>query len=181
MAVTQNVKVGEGKRCGEGWRWGRGRRSDEGMLAGLKIIGLRPHCDDRGRVMEILRRDDPHFVGFGQAYFSTIYPGVIKAWHAHERQTDALCVIKGMCQVAFFDDRPDSPTRGRVHGHVTGEFAPSLVVIPPGIYHGFKALGATETLLVNLPSEPYDALAPDEKRRPWDDPAIPWNWATQFR
>jgi len=58
------------------------------MLDGLKILPLTQHCDDRGRVMEILRKDDPHFVGFGQAYFSSIYPGVIKAWHAHEKQTD---------------------------------------------------------------------------------------------
>jgi dTDP-4-dehydrorhamnose 3,5-epimerase-like enzyme len=40
------------------------------MIDGLRILPLIQHCDDRGRVMEILRKDDPHFPGFGHAYFS---------------------------------------------------------------------------------------------------------------
>ena len=88
------------------------------MIDGLKVIPLVQHCDDRGRVMEILRKDDPHFAGFGQAYFSSIYPGVIKAWHAHQKQTDCISVIHGMAKIGFFDDRPGSPTRGKTHSQI---------------------------------------------------------------
>jgi dTDP-4-dehydrorhamnose 3,5-epimerase len=151
------------------------------MLHDLKIIPLHSHCDARGRVMEILRRDDPHFHGFGQAYFSTIYPGVVKAWHAHLKQHDAMTAIKGMCRIGLFDDRPNSPTQGQAQEVVTGEFHPLLLIIPPGVFHGFKAIGTAETLLVNLPSEPYNPQEPDELRRPWNDPTIPFNWETEFK
>ena len=57
----------------------------------------------------------------------------------------------------------------------------SLSHIPPGIFHGFKAISSNEVLLINLPSEPYDRKNPDEVRRPWNDPAIGSNWDTEFR
>jgi dTDP-4-dehydrorhamnose 3,5-epimerase len=151
------------------------------MLDGLKFLPLTQHCDDRGRVMEILRKDDPHFVGFGQAYFSSIYPGVIKAWHAHEKQTDCMSIIHGMAKIGFYDSRPKSPTHGKTHSIVVGEHHRVLIQIPPGIFHGFKAISSNEVLLINLPSEPYNRKNPDEVRRPWNDPAISFNWDTEFR
>ena len=151
------------------------------MLDGLKILPLTQHCDDRGRVMEILRKDDPHFVGFGQAYFSSIYPGVIKAWHAHEKQTDCLSIIHGMAKIGFYDSRPKSHTHGKTHRIVVGEHHLVLIHIPPGIFHGFKAISPNEVLLINLPSEPYNRKNPDEVRRPCNDPAIGFNWDTEFR
>jgi len=131
--------------------------------------------------MEMLRRDDPIFAGFGQAYFSTIFPGVIKAWHAHRRQTDTMVVIKGICKIGFYDARKESATLGKTHSVVVGEFNPMLVQIPPGIYHGFKALSSEEVLLVNLPSEPYNSGSPDELRLPWNDPSISFKWDTEFK
>ena len=151
------------------------------MIDGLRILPLMQHCDDRGRVMEILRKDDPHFAGFGQAYFSSIYPGVVKAWHAHQKQTDCISVIHGMAKIAFFDDRAGSPTKGKTHSIVVGEHHRVLIQISPGIFHGFKAISPEEVLLINLPSEPYNRKSPDEIRRPWNDPAIGFDWDTRFR
>jgi dTDP-4-dehydrorhamnose 3,5-epimerase len=151
------------------------------MIHGAQAIPLTQYCDCRGRVFEILRRDDPHFAGFGQAYFSSIYPGVVKAWHAHQRQTDFICIIKGMCRVGLFDNREGSPTRGEIDDMVIGEHNLILLQIPPGVFHGFKTVSPDEVFLVNLPSEPYDRESPDELRRPWNDPGIPFNWDTQFR
>ena len=151
------------------------------MIDGVKLIPLVQHCDDRGRVMEILRKDDPHFPGFGQAYFSSIYPGVVKAWHAHQKQTDCISVIYGMAKIGFFDDRPGSPTKGKTHSIVAGEHHRVLLQIPPGVFHGFKAISPDEVLLINLPSEPYNRKNPDEIRRPWNDPAIGFDWDTHFR
>lgn len=150
-------------------------------MEGLILKPLQAHCDDRGRVMEMLRADDPFYAGFGQAYFSTIYPGVIKAWHAHQRQTDTMVVIKGMCKIGFFDDRPESTTCGQSKMVVAGEHRPLLVQIPPGIYHGFKAISHEEVLLVNLPNEPYNPASPDELRLAWNDPSIPFNWDPEFK
>ena len=51
------------------------------MIEGVRITPLRQIPDERGTVMHMLRADAPHFEGFGEIYFSWVYPGAIKAWH----------------------------------------------------------------------------------------------------
>lgn len=66
------------------------------MIEGVKIKRLKVIPDARGRLMEILRSDDELFVKFGQVYMTAAYPGVVKGWHYHKKQTDNFAVIKGM-------------------------------------------------------------------------------------
>lgn len=126
--------------------------------------------------MEILRADDPLFQKFGQVYVTVARPGVVKAWHCHRIQTDHLAVVAGEALVALYDDRDGSPTRGNVVDVVAGEGKPVLIIIPPGVYHGFRSTGDAPAYVVNVPTELYDYGAPDEVRRPHDDPAIPYDW-----
>jgi len=49
--------------------------------------------------------DDPMFEKFGQVYMTSAYPGVVKAWHFHKKQTDHFCVVKGMMKVVLYDSR----------------------------------------------------------------------------
>jgi dTDP-4-dehydrorhamnose 3,5-epimerase len=76
----------------------------------VKIKKLRVIPDERGWLMEILRCDDKEFTKFGQVYFTTAYPGVVKAWHYHKKQTDNFTCVRGMMKVALYDDRKESPT-----------------------------------------------------------------------
>lgn len=147
-----------------------------GQIEGVKLIPLKKHCDDRGYVMEVLRRDAPHFMDFGQAYISTCYPGIIKAWHCHRKQTDHFCVLSGMAKIGFYDDRPESPTRGEKMSVVIGDDNPLLVQIPPSVWHGQMCLGGTTSVLLNIPTHLYDYAAPDEERRDPFDPAIGFDW-----
>ncbi|MCS7066247.1 MAG: dTDP-4-dehydrorhamnose 3,5-epimerase family protein, partial [Fimbriimonadales bacterium] len=70
--------------------------AEKPLIAGVHLKRLTPHVDERGFLMEMLRSDDPLFQKFGQAYVSLNYPGVIRAWHWHEKQTDYWVVVKGM-------------------------------------------------------------------------------------
>jgi dTDP-4-dehydrorhamnose 3,5-epimerase len=70
------------------------------MIEGIKIKRLKVIPDERGRLMEILRRDDELFQEFGQVYLTTTYPGVVKAWHLHARQTDNIACLQGMIKPA---------------------------------------------------------------------------------
>ena len=90
------------------------------MIEGVVIKELKVIPDERGRLMEILRCDDPFFRGFGQVYITTAYPGVIKAWHYHKKQYDNFTVLTGMMKVALFDDREGSPTRGKLDEYYLG-------------------------------------------------------------
>ena len=146
------------------------------MIQGVETKNLRLVPDERGWLMEILRSDEPLFRQFGQVYVTTCYPGVVKAWHYHKIQTDYITVVKGMAKVVLFDGREDSPTHGEVNEFFVGEKNPLLLKVPPLVWHGFKAVGGTETMLLNCPTEPYDYRTPDEYREdPFSD-RVPYDW-----
>ena len=108
------------------------------MIEGVCVKQLKPIADERGRLMEILRADDEIFQKFGQAYITTAYPGVTKAWHYHARQTDYFTAVAGMMKLVLYDARDDSSTHGEVVEFFIGVHNPMLVTIPPGVAHGFK-------------------------------------------
>ncbi|MFH0964191.1 MAG: dTDP-4-dehydrorhamnose 3,5-epimerase family protein [Planctomycetota bacterium] len=147
------------------------------MIDGVKTKKLQPIADERGRLMEILRRDDELFRKFGQVYITTVYPGVIKAWHYHKKQHDNLTVVKGMVKLVLYDPREDSPTRGDINEFFIGDHNPMLVSIPPLVLHGFKCIGETEAIALNLPTEPYDRRTPDEYREPPHGGPVPYDWS----
>lgn len=132
----------------------------------LRVKPLQVHVDERGRLFEILRRDEPIFQEFGQLYLTTTWPGVVKAWHRHQQQDDHFVCIKGMVRLLVHDDRPESPTRGATDELFVGEHALCLVVVPARTWHGWKAISDREAWVLNLPTRPYDPAAPDEERLP---------------
>ena len=111
------------------------------MIDGVKVKNLVRHPDERGYVMEILRADEPIFQQFGQMYLTACYPGIIKAWHAHRKQTDFFCCIGGMAKVVLYDMRADSPTKGQLDVYTIGWQNPTVLVIPKDVHHGFTAVG----------------------------------------
>ena len=80
------------------------------MIKDLIITPLRKIADERGSIMHMLRVDAPHFNKFGEIYFSTAYPGVIKGWHEHTQQIQNYAVISGMIKLVLYDNREDSST-----------------------------------------------------------------------
>ncbi len=146
------------------------------MIEGVKVKQLVMIPDERGRLMEILRCDEELFEKFGQVYMTTAYPGVVKGWHFHHRQTDHFCCVSGMMKLVLYDNRKTSTTHGQVKEFFLGEASPILVKIPPLVLHGFKGIGIKEAIVINCPTEPYDHTSPDEHRLPHDDPSVPYNW-----
>lgn len=151
------------------------------MIEGVKIKRLTPHADERGFLMELLRNDDEIYSKFGQCYASLNYPGVIRAWHYHKKQTDCFIVVKGMCKVGLYDMREGSPTRGQAEAHYLGEHNPIALHIPIGVAHGYRTVGTEPSLLINFPTELYNREEPDEYRIPWNDPGIPFNWEIEYK
>jgi dTDP-4-dehydrorhamnose 3,5-epimerase len=146
------------------------------MIDGVKIKKLKVIPDERGRLMEVLRRDDELFRGFGQVYMTTTYPGVVKAWHKHEKQTDNIACLSGMIKMALYDGRPGSPTFREVNEFNLGVHNPLLVQVPAGIYHGWMCVSGEEAVIVNIPTETYDYRSPDEQRLDPHGSDIPYEW-----
>ena len=144
------------------------------MIEGVLIHPLKQIPDERGKIMHMLRADDPHFEKFGEIYFSVVYPGVIKGWHLHKRMTLNYAVIVGMIKLVLYDDREGSPTRGELMELFIGESNYVLVKIPPRIWNGFKGIGVKPAIVANCATEPHD---PEEIVRmdPFTD-KIPYDW-----
>lgn len=150
------------------------------QIEGVKVKKLRVLPDDRGHLMEMLRSDDEVFEKFGQAYLTTAYPGVVKAWHYHKVQVDHWVVVKGMAKVVLHDTRDGSPTHGATQEFYMGERNQILLKIPAGVYHGFKNVGTDEVFIINFPTEVYHYDDPDEFRKPAHGD-LPYDWSTQDR
>ena len=82
----------------------------ETTLDGVLVNKLNKIPDERGAIYHMLRCDDKIYRKFGEIYFSIAYPGVIKGWHEHTKQTQNYSVVSGMIKLVLFDNRKDSPS-----------------------------------------------------------------------
>ncbi|MCL6089071.1 MAG: dTDP-4-dehydrorhamnose 3,5-epimerase family protein [Candidatus Marsarchaeota archaeon] len=149
------------------------------MIEGVEVIPLRQIVDDRGKIMHMMRADSPYFEKFGEIYFSTVYPGVVKGWHIHKSMTLNYAVVHGTIKLVLYDDRPKSKTKGEVMELFLGPDNYCLVKIPPMVWNGFKGIGTETSIVANCASE---AHSPDEIMR--KDPHskdIPYDWARKDR
>lgn len=145
------------------------------MIDGVLVQPLRRIADERGSVMHMLKETDPHFERFGEIYFSTVYPGVVKGWHIHDRMALNYAVPHGMIKMVLYDDREGSPTRGEVQEIFVGEQNHVLVHVPARVWNGFKGMGAGAAVVANCATIPHD---PAEIHRL--DPhvnSIPYDWS----
>ena len=128
-------------------------------IDGVVLKELTTHADERGFFREVIRESDEFFDHFGQWSHSLMHPGVAKAWHIHQHQTDWWYVI-GALKVALYDTREDSPTKGQLMEFLMGDTRPACLKIPPGVAHGCRALEVTHILYIT--SHVY---APDDEGR----------------
>lgn len=119
-----------------------------------------------GDVMHALKFGDPGFVGFGEAYFSAVLDGAVKAWKRHRRMTLNLVVPVGEVRFVFIDD-----TAGR-REETAGADRYVRLTVPPGIWFGFQGLAHAGSLLLNVADIPHDPTEVD--RRPADAFMVQW-------
>ena len=145
------------------------------VIDGVAVVPLKRISDERGTVSHMLRRTDPHFKEFGEIYFSSAYPGVVKGWHLHEKMTLNYACLVGNVKLVLYDEREGSKTKGELQTVYLGDRNHVLVVIPPVVWNGFMNAGEVEAVVANCATHPHD---PGEIRRL--DPHknhIPYMWA----
>ncbi|MEM2146221.1 MAG: dTDP-4-dehydrorhamnose 3,5-epimerase family protein, partial [Candidatus Jordarchaeaceae archaeon] len=134
-----------------------------------------------------VRRDWKEFLGDDeilQINVSYSYPGMIRAWHRHLKgQVDYFMVLEGAMKICAYDDRENSPTKGKIVEIVASEKKLQVVRIPGFYWHGTKTVSSMPSLTVYFVTKIYDYKNPDEERRPWNDPTIidsktgkPFDW-----
>lgn len=145
-------------------------------IDGVKVIPLRRIPDERGTIFHMLRRTEPHFVDFGEIYFTSIYRDVVKGWHRHKLMTLNYACIWGRIKLVLYDDREDSPTRGVLMERFLGPDDYALVVIPPWVWTGFKGMSDV-SMLANCATHPHDPTH-SERIDPHGS-EIPYDWAVK--
>lgn len=132
------------------------------------FVPVTPYTDDRGwSLMNLLSGVmSPQ----GQINFSTQYPGVVKAWHRHDHQTDFWLCLTGHLKIGVYREADNTAWL-----LVTGEKRPGVAVIPPPLWHGAACVGPQPAGLLYYVTKAYNPAKPDEHRRAWDSVAgFPW-------
>lgn len=144
-------------------------------IDGLIITELREIKDARGSVLHMMRNDSPEFDKFGECYFSEIFPGVVKAWKCHKKQTQNISVPVGRIRIVLFDSREVTSTKDKLEILELGRPDKYLrLQIPPGLWYGFKCISDVPALIANCANMVHD---PDESDvRELDDSSIPYSW-----
>ena len=125
------------------------------MIKGVVIKKIKRYEDERGWLMEIFRQDEMNFSPL-MSYVSLTKPGVIRGPHEHEAQSDAFVFIgPGSFSLHLWDRRDDSETKGESLVLEVGENNPCLVIVPPGVVHGYKCISELAALSINLPDKLY--------------------------
>lgn len=149
------------------------------MIDGVIITPLKQISDERGKVMHMLRCDSNLFNGFGEIYFSCVYPGAIKGWHIHKKMILNYAVPHGRIQFVLYDERKNSKTKGEVMELFLGADNYCLVTVPPMVWNGFKGVGTEMAIVANCASIPHDPQE-IERKDPFD-PDIPYQWEPKNR
>lgn len=140
------------------------------MLPGIVIRPLRRFADERGFFTEVMRTDWSDVIQdeVDQVNMSVSYPGIVRAWHKHERgQVDHFLAVSGALKICAYDDA----TRELDEIISTGDNL-QIVRVPGHYWHGFRVVGNEPAILVYFVNRLYDYSHPDEIRRPWNDKDI---------
>ncbi|HWR54519.1 MAG TPA: dTDP-4-dehydrorhamnose 3,5-epimerase family protein [Bryobacteraceae bacterium] len=153
------------------------------LIDGVKVVPFALWPDDRGYFLEVMRMGQGAVAGFPaesmQVSAALSYPGTIKAFHYHLKQTDFWCPAQGMFQVALVDLRKGSRTYGVRNTFYVGALRPWAMMIPPGVGHGYKIIGQSAAMLVYVTDRTYDPA--DEGRIAFNDAGIGYDWELQHK
>ena len=140
------------------------------LLDQIQVTPLKRISTTGGDVLHALKSTEDAFQGFGEAYFSFVEPGAIKAWKQHLRMTMNLVVPVGSVRFVFHDSSTLS-----FREEIIGEFNYQRLTAPPKIWFGFQGVATTPSLLLNLACIPHDPA--EVKRKTLSE--VEFNWQSE--
>ena len=147
------------------------------LLPGVTLHPVANIVTRNGLTTEIFSKPWGFLEGeFAHAIHASLNGQAISAWHMHEQQTDHIYPIDGPFEVAIYDDRKGSMTRGRINVVRLSRYRPAILQIGPGLWHGIKNLSNSTASFINYFDQPYRHDDPDEWRLPFDTDRIPYRF-----
>jgi dTDP-4-dehydrorhamnose 3,5-epimerase len=118
------------------------------MIEGVIITPLKIIDVPGGDVLQAMKVGDTGFSEFGEAYFSTVEPGYVKAWKRHHKMTLNLIVPVGKIRFIIFDDRKSD--NGQYQEAVLSKENYCRLTIPPMVWIGFQGVDKNISILLNI-------------------------------
>ena len=78
---------------------------DKVKIKDVILTPLKKIYHPKGDILHGIKKIDKGYLGFGEAYFSTINYNEIKGWNRHKRMTLNLVVPIGSVKFVIYDDR----------------------------------------------------------------------------
>ncbi len=125
-------------------------------MKNVDIIELDVKEDERGWLVEVLRREHLPDDSFGQFYVTTAKPGVAKGGHYHRHKREWFCVIKGGAEILL-----TNVETGEEKNLQMGEDNIITVGVKPGIAHLLKNTGNEMMYVLIYSDTPFDPDNPD--------------------
>ncbi|MCU0679198.1 MAG: dTDP-4-dehydrorhamnose 3,5-epimerase family protein [Planctomycetes bacterium] len=125
------------------------------MIDGVVVQKLNKFEDQRGWLIEFFRNDETEYQPV-MAYLSVTNPGVVRGPHEHTSQSDYFVFAgPGSFILHLWDHREGSATKEEYMKIEGGADDPVMVLVPPGVVHGYKCVSAEPGWCVNLPDKLY--------------------------
>ena len=125
------------------------------MINGVIIKKIQKNVDDRGWLAEIYRQDEIDYKST-MSYVSVTKPGIVRGPHEHKDQSDGFVFIgPGNFALYLWDRRESSSTNGEHMEVQVGDNNPVLVIVPPGVVHGYKNISDVDSWCINMPDRLY--------------------------
>lgn len=145
------------------------------MIEGVYVTPLKQIFHPKGDIFHAVKNTDLGFDGFGEAYFSTIKPLMVKAWKRHFKMTLNLVCIKGEIHFVLYDSREESHSYGQFM-EITLSPAKHYcrLTVPPHVWMGFKGIDESDSLLLNIANIPHDPT--EQENIPMEESPIVFDW-----
>lgn len=130
-------------------------------LPGVIVRPLKRHTDARGWLIELYRDDElPEGFAPTMGYVSLTHPGVARGPHEHRDQSDGFVFLSGTFEVTLWENRPGHERVKQVI--VAGDANPLFMVVPPGVVHAYRNIGAEAATVLNFPDKLYGGWGKQE-------------------
>ena len=125
------------------------------MIKGVVVKKIKKNADKRGWLAEFYRSDEIDFKP-AMCYVSLTEPDVVRGPHEHVHQSDFFVFVgPGSFELHLWDRRLKSETEGEYMMLEVGENEPTMVIVPPGVVHGYKNVSTSIAWCINMPDELY--------------------------
>ena len=107
-----------------------------------------------GNVLHAMKGSSAGYSGFGEAYFSQVDKGAVKAWKRHKKMTLNLVVPVGAIKFVLFDDRDMSNIQ--FQEIIISRDNYCRLTVPPMVWMGFQGLSSEGSMLLNIANIEHD-------------------------